>query len=216
MVKPVSKPRLPLSQFIRQPFLWQLVVMQFALGTFFWGLNSWMPTYWVKVMHLKIVAMGEVTSLTAIIAFFFMNLVGWIMDKFFEGKEAHLLCVLFPIAAVFTFLMYGVKQVHVAFLYYLIASVAISMCSPIVFSMGVKYFPKERVGTGTGFIDFGQQCAGVLAPTIFGVMISTFNGSYAAVFAYVIALLAIGFFVALTVNTKKMARAQKREKASGQ
>lgn len=191
----------PLSGIVRLPLVWKLLVIQFAIGTFFFGLNSWLPSYWVQVKGLSMVKMGTLTALTALVAFAFQNLSGWILDKFLVGREKILICISLGVAGCAVFFMYTAESTGMAFTWFAIATTGISVSSPVVFTLVLKYLPEEFIGMGTGIANCGQQTGGLVAPALFGYFIHVFHGSYFAVFMFVIATLVIAHITALTINT---------------
>lgn len=195
------KSKQPLINVVKIPLVWKLLVIQFAIGTFFFGLSSWLPSYWVQVKGLSMVKMGAVTALSTLVAFVFQNLSGWIVDKYLVGREKMLICTSLAVAGCSVFFMYTAESVGVAVTCLTVATTAIAVTSSVVFTLPLKYFPEELIGMGTSMLSFGQQIAGMLAPTIFGYFIYVFDGSYFAVFVFVITIVIIAFISALTVNT---------------
>ncbi len=193
----------PLKELLKVPFVWKLAVMQFALGVFMWGLNSWMPSYWMKVRHLNMVTMGALSAIPWITSFILMNFSGYFLDKYLVGKEGKFLGIVFAIGAVFTYLCFIAPNVPLAFTYLTVVTVSMSVASPAIFVLPLKYLKREQVASASGIAGFGQQFAGIVAPTMMGYMISLFKGSYFAVFGIVIATVLIAMVLAFTVNTKQ-------------
>ena len=192
------------KEVLRIPLVWKLAGMQFGIGFFLWGLNSWMPSYWVKVRHLDMVTMGALSSIPWIISFVLMNVSGWLLDRYLAGREKMLIAACMLVSAVFTYLLFNAESVAMAFTYLTVTTVMMSVASPAIFVLPLKYVPKDFVGTTTGIANFGQQTAGILAPTIMGYMITFFHGSYEAVFWLVISMSLLTFLIALTVDTRRM------------
>lgn len=193
--------KVPLKEILRIPIVWKMTIMEFSIGVFMWGMNSWMPFYWIKVRHLDMVTMGKLSSIPWIITFVCMNFSGWILDKLMAGRERVFLCITFAITGIFTYLMYNAGTVQLALFYLTVTTIAIGISSTAIFVIPLKYMKKESIGTATGIFNFGQQLAGILAPSIMGYMITVFNGSYSVVFLFVIFTVAISFIIALTMNT---------------
>jgi MFS family permease len=145
--------------------------------------------------------MGALTAVASLVAFAFQNLGGWIVDKYLVGRERILICIMLSVAGCAVFFMYTAESIGIAFTWLTIATTAIAVTSPVIFALALKYLPEAFIGTGTGIANFGQQIAGMLAPTIFGYFIHVFHGSYLAVFIFVIVTVVIAFMTALTVNT---------------
>ena len=200
-----EKPARPsFKEVLRIPLVWKLAGMQFGVGFFMWGMNSWMPSYWIKVRHLDMITMGTLSSIPWIISFFMMNFSGWLLDRYLVGKEKYLLVACMGVSAIFTYLMFNAESVPLAFTYLTVTTVTMSISSPAIFVLPLKYIKKDFVGTATGIANFGQQSAGILAPTIMGYMISLFNGSYQAIFWLVISMSLLTLLIALTVDTTKL------------
>ncbi|MDR3594650.1 MFS transporter [Clostridium sp.] len=195
--------KVPLKEVLIIPIVWKMTIMQFSIGVFMWGMNSWMPSYWVKVRHLDMITMGKLSSIPWIITFVCMNFSGWILDKLMAGRERVFLSITFAITGVFTYFMYNAGSVTLAIFYLTITTVAIGVSSTAIFVIPLKYMKRESIGTATGILNFGQQLAGILAPSIMGYMITIFNGSYTVVFLFVIFTVAISFIISLTITTDK-------------
>lgn len=191
-----------LSDVLKIPLVIKLVIIQFSLGTFAWGFSSWLPTYWVQEKGLSLVSMGALSSIVALSSFLFMNLGGQLVDRYFIGREKILICTNMAIAGIFTFLMYFASSVTTAFICLTITSIAISMNSPILYTLVLKYLPKQMIGTATGAANFGQQIAGMISPVLFGFFIQVSGGSYALVFTFVIVTLLIALIISSTIHTK--------------
>ncbi len=195
--------KVQLKEVLRIPIVWKLTIMEFSIGVFMWGMNSWMPSYWVKVRNLDMLTMGKLSSIPWIIAFVCMNFSGWILDKLMAGREKVFLSITFATTGIFTYLMYNADTVSLAFFYLTVTTIAIGVSSTAIFVIPLKYMKTESIGTATGILNFGQQLAGILAPLIMGYMITIFNGSYIAVFLFVIFTVAISFVISLTINTNE-------------
>ena len=200
-----TRPKLPLSHVFRLPLVWKLLVMQFAIGTFFFGLSSWLPSYWVTVKGMSLVSMGALTATVSLIAFACQNFSGWVLDKFLAGRERGLICGMLAIAGPAVFFMYMAESVAAGFFWQGVATVAIAVTSPVIFTLALKYLPDEFVGTGSGIANLGQQLAGMLSPALFGYLITAFGGSYSAVFLCVVGAVVVALGAALTVHENVLA-----------
>ncbi|MCE5219817.1 MAG: MFS transporter [Clostridium sp.] len=195
--------KVSLKEVLKISIIWKLTIMEFSIGVFMWGMNSWMPSYWVKVRNLDMVTMGKLSSIPWIITFVCMNFSGWILDKLMAGREKVFLSITFAITGIFTYLMYNADTISLALFYLTVTTIAIGVSSTAIFVIPLKYMKRESIGTVTGILNFGQQLAGILAPSIMGYMITIFNGSYIAVFLFVIFTVAISFVISLTIDTNK-------------
>lgn len=193
----------PLKEALKISIVWKLAIMQFSIGVFMWGMTSWMPYYWINVRQLDMITMGKLASIPWIVTFVFMNFSGWLLDKLMAGRERIFLCMTFAIIGSFTYLMYTAETVFLAFFYLTITTVAVGISSTAIFVIPLKYMEQEFIGTVTGIFNFGQQLAGIIAPSIMGYMIIIFNGSYKAVFLFVIFTVTISFIISLSIKINK-------------
>jgi MFS transporter, ACS family, hexuronate transporter len=196
-----TKLKSPLYTIIRIPMVWKLAAVQFSIGSFFYGLVYWLPSYWVKVKGLNIAEMGTLMAVASLASFLFQNISGWIADMYAKGSEKILMCALLAIAGFSVFLMCTTQNVGVAFTFFAIGKASVAMCSAVIFIVALKYLPDAFIGMGAGIVNCGQQLAGMVAPAVFGYFIHIFHGSYLPVFISVIVTIVAAFVIALTVNT---------------
>lgn len=190
--------RVPMKSLLRRSFTWKLVAMQFGVGIFVWGMGQWMPTYWVQAKGLELPSAGIATAIPNLAAFVAMIAVGVLVDKW-PGFEGKLIAGLMAVAIVFVYFTYIAETVPLGIAFLSIAQVAATSCAPLLSIIVLKRMRRSVTGTATGIGNFGQQFAGVLAPTIMGFFIQA-TGSYVAVFAIVMLVMAAALVVALTVD----------------
>lgn len=188
---------------VRIRLVWKLAAIQFALGSFIYGLNAWMPSYWLDVKKLDMMMMGTLSMIPWLVSFACMNFNSWIMDRFFHKKEKIVLGSVLFLSGLFMYLMLQMESIMTAFSCLTIVTILTSVASAVVYTIPMKYMPRETVGSATGIILFGQQLAGVVAPAVMGYMITIFAGSYNAVFGFVIAILCIGSVISFMIRVKK-------------
>ncbi len=188
----------PMKSLLRRSFIWKLVAMQFGVGIFVWGMGQWMPTYWVQAKGLELPSAGIATAIPNLAAFVAMIGVGVLVDKW-PGFEGKLIAGLMAVAIVFVYFTYIAETVPLGIAFISIAQVAATSCAPLLSIIVLKRMRRSVTGTATGIGNFGQQFAGVLAPTIMGFFIQA-TGSYVAVFGIVMLVMAAALVVALTVD----------------
>lgn len=196
-------PRASMKLVFKNPTVLKILFIQFAIGFFGYGLNSWIPQYWVNVKGLSMKTMGALLSIPMFAAFIAVLVAGWLIDKYFVGREKVLLIISIVFTAATIFLMYGANTVPMGFLYQTLATVGSAFIGPINYAIVLKYVRKEHVGTATGINVLGSSVAGVIAPVLMGYSINLLEGSYAAVFGMIVVVLAISGIVAATIKTNK-------------
>ncbi|GAA4834552.1 MFS transporter [Paenibacillus vulneris] len=195
--------KVPLKVVFKNPTVLKLLFIQFAIGFFGWGLNSWVPQYWVNVKGLSLKTMGSLLTIPSFVAFLAVLLTGWLIDKYFVGREKVLLILSIIFTAITVYLMYGANSVTMGFVYQTLATVGSAFIGPINYAIALKYVRKEHVGTATAINVFGSSAAGIVAPILMGYSITLLNGSYAAVFGMIVVILAIACLVAATIKSNK-------------
>jgi len=167
-----------------------------------WGLNSWMPSYWMNVKGLKLVAMGFASAIPNIISAVSILCIGYVLDKYLSGKEKWVIATSAAIAAIFTYFTFIAPSVTLGIIYMTIAS----LCSGILIQTNlicvIKYFPQNTIGAGAGIGNGSSQLAGIVTPALMGHILTVTGGNYTAVFGSVILMLFISIFIALTIKTK--------------
>jgi len=188
------------------PLIWRVIPIQFAAGVFVWGLNSWMPTYWMKVKGLSLTSMGVAAAIPNVVAAASIFLVGYLLDKYWGGKEKWVIAVGAMLAAVSTYLTFIAPTVIMGIICMTIASMTSGAMTQTIFICVIKYFPQHTIGAGCGLANGSSQLAGIMTPAILGYIITVTDGNYAAVFGVVIGILLIGALVALTIKPEYLGK----------
>ncbi|MFB8267499.1 MFS transporter [Streptomyces sp. NPDC055955] len=194
--------RVPVEKILSTPLVWKLAIMQFGVGIFVWGMNQWMPTYWVEVKGLNLATAGLATAIPNLVAFVAMIGVGFAADRF-ARREGRIVAGLMAVAILFIYLTYVASTVVTGVVFLSVAQVATSACAPLLSIVILKRMRRVVTGTATGIANFGQQFAGVIAPAVMGAMIQA-TGSYAAVFGLVMGVMAVALLVGLTADREDL------------
>lgn len=192
-----------LKSVAKMPIVIQLGIVLFGGGVVNWGLNSWLPNYWVNVRGLSMVKMGAIMTLPAIAMFVCMQISGFILDKYMAGREKYVLLVGSLSVALFIYLMMNANTTTEAIIYLVLTYSAMAFITSTVYVVPLKYMPMGMIGSATGFINFMQQVAGIIAPAIMGFLLTQYAGSYTPVFYFVIGCILIAAVVSLMVKTEK-------------
>lgn len=191
-----------LKNVAKVPMVLQLGLIYFGAGVVNWGLTSWLPSYWVNVQGLSMKQMGAAMVLPAAAMFLFMQVSGFILDKYAAGREKWVLLAGALGVALFIYLMMGAKTTVEALIYSTLAFTAMAFITSTVFVLPLKYLPMGMIGSATGFINFMQQVAGIIAPTVMGFLLTRFAGSYVPVFYFVIGSVLFSAVITLLIKTK--------------
>lgn len=191
-----------LRSMLCNPFILKLAFIQFGLGVFIWGLNAWLPSYWLEVKGLDMVHMGTLSMVPWLVSFVLMNFSSYLLETRFQHSQKAVLTVSLLLGAALMYAMLRANSVAAGFSLLTVVTVLMSIASATVYMMPMQWMTAHEVGTATGVIIFGQQLAGVVAPVIMGYLISLFDGSYDAVFGFVIFVILLGVVTALSIKGK--------------
>lgn len=197
-----SAPKVPLKELLKMPMLWQLMIMYFGVSVVNWGLISWMPTYMVKEKNLDMVSMGALAIFPALAALLAVILTGWLIDKVATGKEKYLIMIGAFIAGISLYFMTAASSIPMIVTFQATTLAGCLFATTTILTLPLKYFSHHIIGTATGFMYFGGQVAGAVAPFVMGFIITIFNGSYSAAFLFLMVMGIIPIITAITLRTK--------------
>jgi MFS family permease len=192
-----------MKELLKMPLMWQLVIAWFGLSLVNKGLDSWMPTYLLTVRHLDLKSVGLLTPLPFIAAGVSTAIGGWVMDRFFDGKEKYLLMFSALLTAFFLYFMYTAETVMMVIGFQSLVYFFKSFVLAAALSLPMKLLPGTVAGSASGMINLGGQSAGFISPVIIGFMISAFDGSYDAAFWFLIGAACLSAVSSMTIRGGK-------------
>ncbi|TDL72435.1 MFS transporter [Rhodococcus qingshengii] len=192
--------KVPLRLLLKIDNIWKLISFKFLSNIINYGLISWMPIYLVKEKGVDIVAAGGLMALPYVVGFLMFNVSGWVLDKYMAGREKYLAAAGALLSAIFLYLMSKATTVAIFITYLTLNSVALAFFGTVLYTIVIKYAPKELTGSASGLVTFAGQIAGAVSPVAIGVIISLFNGSYNAAFWFLVIAALVGSIVALSIK----------------
>jgi MFS family permease len=198
-------PKVDMKLLLKMPLMWQLVITWFGLSLVNKGLDSWMPTYLLTIRHLDLKSIGILMPLPFIAAGISTAFGGWVMVRFFDGKEKYLLVFSAALTAFFLYFMYTAETVIMVIVFQSLVYFFKSFVLATTMALPMKMLPGNIVGSAAGMINLGGQSAGFVSPVIIGLMISAFGGSYNAAFWFLIGAACLSVVTSMTIQrTNKM------------
>lgn len=198
-----KKKKIDVRAVIKLPVMWQLLIAWFALSLINKGLDSWMPTYLLTVRHLDLKAVGILTPLPFIAAGISTAISGYVMDKFFDKREKYLLAGCAILTAIFLYFMYTAEVISYVIGFQCLVYFFKSFVLGCVLALPLKLLPETVSGSAIGMVNLGGQAAGFISPALIGFIITAFNGSYNAVFLFLIAAACCSAAASLTIRNRK-------------
>ncbi|MGI4861592.1 MAG: MFS transporter [Janthinobacterium lividum] len=195
------------KELLRMPLLWKILIVWFGLSLVNKGLDAWMPTYLLTARGLNLKAVGLLVPLPFITASIATAMGGWVMTRYFDGREKYLMmggCIL---TGIFLYLMYNAQSIAGVIAFQSIVYFFKSFVFATAFALPTKVLGKRLIGTGTGMINFGGQMAGFVAPLVIGGLVSYYK-TYDAAFMFLVAATAVAAVVSMTINAGKVRELQ--------
>lgn len=192
------------SEILTSGMVWQFVIIAFGISMVNKGLDSWMPTYLLKVRHINLKSISYLVPLPFIAAGIGAFSSGWIMDKFFKNREKLIIAVSSLLTTIFVFEMYNSKTLTSVIIFEVITYFFKSITFASTYSLFSKIITQDNYGSSMGVLNFGGQLAGFVAPLAMGFLVDMFNGSYNAAFLFLVFSVGIAFIVSLTLNSKEI------------
>lgn len=195
-------------ELMRNPLLWQLLIVWFGLSCVNKGLDAWMPMYLLQQRGLDLKAVGLLTPLPFIMATISTAIGGWVMVKAFPEREKYLLMFSSALTGVFLYFMYKSETVAGVIFFQSVVYFFKSFVFATVFALPTKLLSDNQIGTGIGMVNLGGQSAGFVAPLVMGFLVSMF-GTYDAAFQFLLAAIAVSTVVAVTIRTSAPSAVEK-------
>ena len=183
---------------LKNSLTWKITLVYFFTNIVFWGLQSWLPSYWVKVKGMSMVQMGAYSMIPPALGFISFLTSGWLLDRFFHQKEKYLICIGSAVSAVFIYLMANEESIPLAFAYLSVSNVFLNAISISVFVSIMKHFPQNTVGTATGLINSLAQLGSFASPMLIGAVLSATNQNYGIAFSVIVGCAVIVCAIATT------------------
>ena len=185
--------------------IWKLVVCAFCVSCINKGLDAWMPTYLIAERGINLKAVGYVTPIPFMASFLSTAVCGWIMNKYFDRVEQYMIGICAVMTAVFLYLMYNAETLFWVVVFqcgvYFFKACILGSAVAIV----LKIVTGNIAGSATMIVNMGGQVAGFISPVVMGYLVSLFNGSFNAVFYYLIGAASVCALSAFLIPKRKEA-----------
>ena len=195
-----AEDRAPMRELMKNPLLWQLMVVWFGLSCVNKGLDSWMPLYLLQQRGLDLKTVGVVAPIPFVMATFATAIGGWVMTTFFDEREKYLLIGSSALTGIFLYAMYKAETLSALIAYQSLVYFFKSFVLASVIALPTKLLRDDQIGSGIGMVNLGGQSAGFVAPAAIGFIV-TGTGSFDAAFGFLVAMTALSVVVAATINT---------------
>lgn len=183
--------------------IWKLILCAFCISCINKGLDAWMPTYLIAERGINLKAVGYLTPIPFIASFLSTAVCGWVMNKYFDKKGNWLIVICAAMTAIFLYFMYNAETI----LWVVIFQCGVYFFKACILGTSVaivlKIVTGSIAGSASTLINMGGQVAGFISPIIMGYLVYAFNGSFNAVFYYLMGVAALCAISALLIPTRK-------------
>ena len=183
--------------------IWKLVVCAFCISCINKGLDAWMPTYLIAERGINLKAVGYLTPIPFIASFLSTAVCGWVMNKYFDKKENWMIVICAAMTAIFLYFMYNAETIMWVVIFqcgvYFFKACILGTAVAIV----LKIVTGSIAGSASTLINMGGQVAGFISPIIMCYLVYAFNGSFNAVFYYLMGVATLCAISALLIPTRK-------------
>lgn len=201
-----TQKRVPWKTVLTNGVLWQFFLIVFGLSSVTKGLDSWMPTYLLAARHINLAGISWLVPLPSLAAGAGSLISGYIMARFFKGKEKLFIGVASLLATGLMFGMYKSTALPVVIIFEILTYFCKSIAFAGTFALFAELVSKKAYGSSVGIVSFGGQLSGFLAPIIIGILVQVSGGSYAAAFLFLVFTAGVAFIAALTLNPAKLSK----------
>ena len=176
-----SQRKIPFSELLRYPVLWQLFFAYMMWDITWWGFQAWLPSYLFKVRGFSLSNTGLVTALPYAAGFIGMLAAAWLADR--TGKRKTILIVVLLGDALFMVLTATASTATTAVIFLTATGFFLPSIHGPFWPLLMDLLPSRVMGYSAGFINTGGQIAGIAAPIVIGALIQ-WTGHYDAGFIF--------------------------------
>ena len=191
---------------LRRPSSWLAFAAYLFFNVAFWGFVGWMPTYLSQSRHIELKALGPISSIPYLCGFVGMVLIGKLGAGAFFHRRAALIAASYLLAAVFLCITFTATTVPRCVLGLSLAAFFLYGGFGPFWALALDLTPQGMRGAFTGFVNFGGQIGGFLAPIVVGALV-THTKSFTGGFLFMTA--------ALVLSAASLLRLQQTENLGG-
>ena len=192
---------------LRTSSTWKLFITYFGFNIAFWGFVGWMPSYLSISRNITLSELGFFASAPYVCGFIGMLIMGWLGNKLLYRYRAAMVASSYILAGVFLFVAYSVTTVGLSVIGLSIAGFFLFGGLGPFWATSMDYVPADIRGAFSGFVNFGGQVGGFIAPIVIGFIVDA-TESFTGGFLFMIGSLVLG---AISVFTLRKNKSQNKE-----
>ncbi len=157
---------------LRRQSSWLAFSAYLFFNVAFWGFIGWMPSYLSQNRHIELKALGMVASVPYLCGFVGMVALGKLGAGAFFGRRAALIAVSYLLAAVFLCVTFTATTVPRCVAGLSLAAFFLYGGFGPFWAVTLDLIPDGMRGAFTGFVNFGGQIGGFVAPIVVGALVT--------------------------------------------
>lgn len=170
---------------------WMLVIFNSAALIYLWGLNSWLPSYLIKVRHFDPKQTGLFASLPFVLMFFGEVLSAIVSDRI--GRRAAVCFVALLSAGLSMYLVTLIADHQTAAIMIAVSAFFWGAALPSLFALGLEILPSGATAAGVGIYNGVGNLVGAFSPLAIGTIIDA-TGSFDMGLTVIVGAAIVGSF----------------------
>lgn len=180
-VSDAAPPRTETKVLLRWEVLWRFAAMMFGYSLIMWGLVTWTPTYLHDERDIDLSSAGALMAIPALAAALATVIGGRLVDRM-GGRHRRVVVPAMAFAVLALPAMAYASDLAGFIVLATAAVFAVSLCYMPILAVPVRSLSAQQIGVASGMVIFGGQVAGIVAPTVMGVLADAF--SFQVAFAF--------------------------------
>ena len=157
---------------LRRQASWLAFAAYGCFNVAFWGFIGWMPSYLSQSRHIELKALGLTAAVPYLCGFVGMVVIGKLGAGIFFGRRAALIAVSYVLAGAFLCVTFTATTVPRCVLGLSLAAFFLYGGFGPFWAVALDLVPDGLRGAFTGFVNFGGQVGGFLAPIAVGALVA--------------------------------------------
>ncbi|EUJ21436.1 hypothetical protein MAQA_01797 [Listeria aquatica FSL S10-1188] len=155
-----TKQSLSFLQILKDPVIWVLVIAAFLMNASVYGLTSWLASYLSEARGLPIDQVGYVSSLTGVFILLAGVLGGYLIGRFFRGKEKHIIVLSGLVGALCIYGVFMMQSLLTSIIMLCIANMLCIIAFSTLMSLPHQLFRPDEVATKYATVNAGGVFGG--------------------------------------------------------
>ncbi|MCS2162165.1 MFS transporter [Scandinavium sp. H11S7] len=189
---------------LKNPTVVLLFIAIFCINIPSYGLLAWLPKFLVQQRHMPLETSGLVIAAGGLGIWISSLGTGWLVGKYFQGREPRVIVICSLISALCIFTIYHTASAMAASVFLFFGEVFLMGSFVTVFTLPMKRLPVETMGGAMGLINTGGTLGGFVSPIVMGYLISN-SHDYYSTFIFLALSMVCSALAVLPLMTKKSA-----------